>query len=307
MAEEPSTSTSLEETLTNIPKHLFLKRRDLNVAVCSWNIEGRSKITAELRRWIQAKRCADIIVIGIQEVPMGVSDGWTDRLAKILLGFDFIRVGTTYRYGLLETCHIKKIHQPYLRNVIKEKTRVNHVFSGKGAVALRFTLYSKRFLFVNCHLDHNLSSSETRTANYQAVLDSIELPLGEDQRMMSDTVTKLVDFNESLRDRSVSSPKGRNLTTSRIGRHDYIFWYGNLNYRIEAKSEDVMLAIAQERFVFNFCVQTVGGDKNGPFSDLNRWKDIPPPLERVKYFKMINLLTNIITITDTMQFSKGIN
>eukprot|EP01060_Flectonema_neradi_P007757 TRINITY_DN15469_c0_g1_i1.p1 TRINITY_DN15469_c0_g1~~TRINITY_DN15469_c0_g1_i1.p1 ORF type:complete len:829 (+),score=212.87 TRINITY_DN15469_c0_g1_i1:91-2577(+) len=248
MSEEIPTSTSLEQTLLNIPKHLFLKRRDLNVAVCSWNIEGRSKITSELKRWVQAKRCADVIVIGIQEVPLGVSDGWTDRLAKILLEFDYFRVATTYRYGLLETCHIKKVHQPFLRNVVKEKTRVNHVFSGKGALALRFTLYSKRFLFVNCHLDHNLSSSEGRKANYEAVLDAIELPLGEQQESMSDCVTKLVDFNEGGRDRAVSSPRGRNLTTSRIGRHDYIFWYGNLNYRVEAKSEDVMLAIAQERY-----------------------------------------------------------
>eukprot|EP01059_Diplonema_ambulator_P013337 TRINITY_DN23878_c0_g1_i1.p1 TRINITY_DN23878_c0_g1~~TRINITY_DN23878_c0_g1_i1.p1 ORF type:complete len:873 (+),score=250.20 TRINITY_DN23878_c0_g1_i1:41-2620(+) len=238
----------LEACLSAVPRHLYLRRDNLKVAIGTWNVQGaRQNEVSSLVKWVQGKRGADVVVLGMQEVGSSRSDGWIDRLDKELLTFDFVKVISKFKVNLVTAVYVAARHLPHVHNTDREKTRVSHAFSGKGALAIRFTMYSKRFLFINCHLDHSIKSSEKRDSNYQAVLNEIEI--GPPKHCSVDPVVNLTE-RSSFEDEIISPASGRStsIDESEIGKHDYVFWFGNLNYRVSASADEVLGLIARKKY-----------------------------------------------------------
>ena len=295
--EVASKREACEKALLQLPRHLYLSREDLNVAVCSWNVQGCGHGDAPyIARWVQAKRALDVIVLGIQETSASKGTAWADRITKELVPHDFVGVITQHKHGQLICVLALRKHARHIYNTTEAKKRVNRAFSGKGAVAVRFTLYSKRFLFLNCHFDHDLKSSERRNLNYKAVLEEIELVPGREP--CDEPTVNLTEFGdfalsqdpsvlprERSRSTSFSPVRGRSRSSapasptrsrggsssaspsssgpdsptslhppascfggSTIAKHDYIVWFGDLNYRVEGAPEEVLSLIAKRRF-----------------------------------------------------------
>ena len=309
--KDPKEHDPLARALWHLPRHLYLKRRNLALAVGSWNVQGASPSALDepVAKWAHAKRAVDVAVLGMQEVRGRTKSDWADRVTREMLSHDFVTVAARHKAGLWVAVFCKKWHANAVRNAAGDNKRVNGAFAGKGALAVRFTLYSKRFLFVNCHFDHNLKSSAKRNLNFKSVLHEIDV--GPPRNACADATALLTEQGGGSRGPVAASsppppaaasppqapsPPGSDdegggggggcdgsgsggeeeaddssderqggaggtceasagggsaapaLEQSTIGCHDYIFWFGDLNYRVSADTDDVLRCVARRRY-----------------------------------------------------------
>eukprot|EP00754_Rhynchopus_humris_P033876 Rhum_TRINITY_DN15489_c3_g10::Rhum_TRINITY_DN15489_c3_g10_i1::g.159388::m.159388 len=312
--KDPKEHDPLARALWHLPRHLYLKRRNLTLAVGSWNVQGASPSALDepVAKWAHAKRAVDVAVLGMQEVRGRTKGDWADRVTREMLSHDFVTVAARHKAGLWVAVFCKKWHADAVRNAAGDNKRVNGAFAGKGALAVRFTVYSKRFLFINCHFDHNLKSSAKRNLNFKSVLHEIDVgpprnacadatallteqgggtrgpvaaqlpppaatsspprapsppasPLGSDDEGGAGCDGSGSGGEDEADDSSGDERQGSGggaacadsagggsaapaLEQSTIGCHDYIFWFGDLNYRVSADTDDVLRCVARRRW-----------------------------------------------------------
>eukprot|EP01035_Chromulina_nebulosa_P024014 gene24014-31187_t len=98
------------------------------------------------------------------------------------------------------------------------------IMGNKGAVVSRFTLFDTSMCFVNAHFHSDKDSVSVRNADFHAIMDntvlisSTEIPLKLSD-VESSNLLSLVDIGEPPDALSISD-------------HDYVFFMGDLNYRI---------------------------------------------------------------------------
>ena len=73
----------------------------------------------------------------------------------------------------------------------------------KGAVSIRFNLMGSSICLVNCHLTPHDNNLQKRINDYYSIIDS--------QTFQSEKISSILD-------------------------HDLVFWFGDLNFRLDAKS-----------------------------------------------------------------------
>jgi hypothetical protein len=113
--------------------------------------------------------------------------------------------------GLLNTVYIKNIH---INNISKVKDSVYSVgklgAGNKGSIGIRFRLYENTFCFVTAHLAAGQKEKkvEVRNENFHTIMKNMVF---EDEE-----------------------------TTINIDEHDFIYFYGDLNYRINLDFDKVV-------------------------------------------------------------------
>ena len=168
------------------------------------------------------KKPIDIYAIGFEEMVdldakniMNASSenakGWASELSKIL-NRDEKFVLVTY-YQLVGVClyvFVKPELAPYIKDVAVDnvKTGMGGATGNKGAVAIRFRYHSTSLCFLCSHF-------------------------AAGQKNISDRNN---DFNEAVK--NIMFPMGRTMLA-----HDYVFWCGDFNYRINMCREDVQTCV----------------------------------------------------------------
>ncbi|XKL60981.1 hypothetical protein PGB90_008038 [Kerria lacca] len=160
----------------------------------------------------------DIFAIGFEEIVdlnasniMAASSEnatlWAEELQKVL-SRDYPYVLLTYvqLVGVCLFIFIRSDMVPFIKDVAVDsvKTGLGGATGNKGGVAIRFVLHSTSFCFVCSHFAAGQSQVNERNADYSEI-------------------TKKIIF-----------PMGRTLLS-----HDYIFWCGDFNYRVDM-DKDVM-------------------------------------------------------------------
>lgn len=166
----------------------------------------------------------DIFVIGFEEIVdlnasniMAASSenakAWAEELQKVL-SRDHEYVLLTYQQlvGVCLYVFMRPMYTSFLRDVAIDcvKTGLGGATGNKGAVAIRFVLYSTSFCVVCAHFAAGQSQVHERNSDYSEI-------------------TKKVAF-----------PMGRTLNS-----HDYVFWCGDFNYRVDM-DKDEMKELIQE-------------------------------------------------------------
>ncbi|XP_063773725.1 synaptojanin-2 isoform X2 [Pseudophryne corroboree] len=223
----------------------FTNFKRTRVAVGTWNVNGgkqfRSNIlsTSELTDWLldapklsgipdfQGDKCSppDIFAIGFEEM-VELNAGnivsasttnrkmWAEQIQKA--------VSRTHRYILLTfgqlvgVClfiFVRPFHMPFIRELAVDtvKTGMGGKTGNKGAVAIRFQLYSTSFCFICSHFSAGQTQVKERNEDYKEIIQKISFPLG----------------------RNVFS-------------HDYVFWCGDFNYRLDLTYEEVFYFIKRQ-------------------------------------------------------------
>eukprot|EP01064_Diplonema_japonicum_P031414 TRINITY_DN560_c0_g1_i1.p1 TRINITY_DN560_c0_g1~~TRINITY_DN560_c0_g1_i1.p1 ORF type:complete len:1054 (+),score=260.43 TRINITY_DN560_c0_g1_i1:569-3730(+) len=267
-------SRLLQRHLMQIPKNLYLRRKDLSVAVCTWNVaEAHAQRVANLEKWLQAKRGADIIAVGLQEVDMramaiatsstGKADPWLDCLSRHVIPYNFKKLAAQSLVGITLAIYVKLDLFPKIEHLsVKEVKLGTGGFTGnKGALAVSFMAGCKRFMFINSHFVPHQENCEKRNENFHSVLNSLTQHDHSFTSTTSDPCVDLVAFgtsgeanmrggNASLETGLFGSPKSGQQATvanSILGTRDYLFWFGDLNYRVDSSYEEVMQAIAHKK------------------------------------------------------------
>lgn len=135
------------------------------------------------------------------------SKAWADELQKVL-SRDQSYILVTYQQlvGVCLYIFIKPCHINFLKDVAADcvKTGLGGAAGNKGAVAIRFVLYATSFCFVCAHFAAGQTQVVERNMDYM-------------------DITKRIAF-----------PMGRTLNS-----HDYIFWCGDFNYRVDMDKEEM--------------------------------------------------------------------
>ncbi|XP_015597321.1 inositol polyphosphate 5-phosphatase K isoform X2 [Cephus cinctus] len=152
----------------------------------------------------------DMYIVGLQEVkaqPQNMvldiffEDPWTRSFREALKKHDYVKIRTQRLQGLVLSVFSLRKHLTHLRLIEAQYTRTGFggMWGNKGAVSVRLNLYGVSVCIVNTHLtphDHLLAD-------------------------------RIADYNTILKEHAFNAPD-----TPNILYHDYVFWIGDLNFRL---------------------------------------------------------------------------
>uniref|UniRef100_UPI00398F6D6B synaptojanin-2-like isoform X2 n=1 Tax=Pristiophorus japonicus TaxID=55135 RepID=UPI00398F6D6B len=209
------------------------------ISMGTWNVNGgkqfRSNMLSivELSRWLldafkqnenpkfqDNESCPpDIFAVGFQEM-VELNAGnivnasttnkkmWAEQLQKaISRTHKYIMLSSGQLVGVCLYIFVRLHHVPYIRKVAVDrvKTGMGGKAGNKGAVAVRLQFYSTTLCFICAHLTAGQSQVKERNEDYREIMQKLSFPMG----------------------RNVFS-------------HDYVFWCGDSNFRIDLPYEEVL-------------------------------------------------------------------
>ncbi|NXW78556.1 SYNJ2 protein, partial [Hirundo rustica] len=223
----------------------FTSSKRVRVATGTWNVNGgkqfRSNIlgTSELTDWLldspklsgvsefqDDDNCPpDIFAVGFEEM-VELSAGnivnasttnrkmWGEQLQKaISRTHRYIQLTSAQLVGVCLFIFVRPYHVPFIRDVAIDtvKTGMGGKAGNKGAVSIRFQFYSTSFCFICSHLTAGQTQVKERNEDYKEITQKLSFPMG--QNMFS---------------------------------HDYVFWCGDFNYRIDLTYEEVFYFLKRQ-------------------------------------------------------------
>ncbi|XP_047509184.1 synaptojanin-1 [Pieris napi] len=167
---------------------------------------------------------SDIFAIGFEEIVdlnasniMAASSdnakAWSEELEKVLCrDASYTLLSSHQLVGVCLFVFVRKDLVPHIRDVALDsvKTGLGGATGNKGAVAIRLVIYGTSICFVCAHFAAGQSQVSERNADYTEIT------------------------------RKVAFPMGRSLYS-----HDFVFWCGDFNYRIDLDKEETRLLASQ--------------------------------------------------------------
>lgn len=211
----PSTSTSSSSSWSAQPT--CKSDPGFRITVVTWNVGTAmppDDVTSLLHLGSSSDDSdgADMIAIGLQEVNSMINkrlkdalftDQWSELFMDALGPFNFVLVSTVRMQGVILLLFAKYYHLPFLRNVQTDCTRtgLGGYWGNKGGVSVRLAAFGHMLCFLNCHLPAHMDKAEQRKDNFQTILSL--------QQFQGPGAQGILD-------------------------HDLVFWFGDLNFRIES-------------------------------------------------------------------------
>ncbi|XP_041667481.1 inositol polyphosphate 5-phosphatase K [Cheilinus undulatus] len=189
------------------------ENNDFRVYIVTWNVGSAvppDDITALFGPNV-SDGSVDMFIIGLQEVNSMInkrlkdvlfSDQWSELCMDTLSPFGYVLVASQRMQGVLLLVFSKFCHLPFLRGVQTQSTRtgLGGYWGNKGGVSARMTMFGHPVCFLNCHLPAHMRNLEQRMEDFESIL--------QQQQFEGGTATGVLD-------------------------HDVVFWFGDLNFRIE--------------------------------------------------------------------------
>ncbi|XP_068460961.1 phosphatidylinositol 4,5-bisphosphate 5-phosphatase A [Clinocottus analis] len=186
---------------------------DFRLHVITWNVGSATPpddITSLLGLNVGDGN-TDMYIIGLQEVNSMINkrlkdvlftDQWSEVCMERLSLFGYVLVTSQRMQGLLLLVFAKYFHLPFLRGVQTETTRtgLGGYWGNKGGVSARMSVFGHSICFLNCHLPAHMENSGQRMEDFESIL--------QQQQFEGQTATGVLD-------------------------HDVVFWFGDLNFRID--------------------------------------------------------------------------
>ncbi|XP_064380321.1 synaptojanin-1 isoform X5 [Dromaius novaehollandiae] len=225
----------------------YAKPKKVRVCVGTWNVNGGKQFRSiafknqTLTDWLldapklagihefqdRRSKPVDIFAIGFEEM-VELNAGnivnasttnqklWAVELQKtISRDYKYVLLASEQLVGVCLFVFIRPQHAPFIRDVAVDtvKTGMGGATGNKGAVAIRMLFHTSSLCFVCSHFAAGQSQVKERNEDF------IEIA------------------------RKLSFPMGRMLFS-----HDYIFWCGDFNYRIDIPNEEVKDLIRQQNW-----------------------------------------------------------
>lgn len=203
-------------------EHVF-PDREVKIFVGTWNMNGQAP-PKELADFIfpnQVQHVPDIFAIGTQE-SFSERTEWEVTIQEVL-GPTHLLLHSHYLGTLHLTIFIRRdlIWFCSLPEDDDLSVRPGTAFRTKGAVAISFALFGSSFLFVTAHLTAHQEKVKERVSDIKRIIRSIDLPKNLPCKQRSKDVTS---------------------------NFDYVFWCGDLNFRLGEPRAAVLRWIEQTKF-----------------------------------------------------------
>ncbi|XP_039936931.2 phosphatidylinositol 4,5-bisphosphate 5-phosphatase A isoform X2 [Hirundo rustica] len=185
------------------------------ITVVTWNVGTAmppNDVTSLLHLNTGETNDVDLIAIGLQEVNSKINkrlkdalftDQWSELFMDVLSPFHFILVSTVRMQGVILLVFAKYYHLPFLQDIQTDCTRtgLGGYWGNKGGVSVRLSIFGHMVCFLNCHLPAHLEKAEQRKEDFATILHM--------QQFEGPVANGILD-------------------------HDLVFWFGDLNFRIES-------------------------------------------------------------------------
>ncbi|KAL1129891.1 hypothetical protein AAG570_012835 [Ranatra chinensis] len=196
-----------------------------NISLSDWLLDAPS--IAKKHYKSEDGSPVDIFAIGFEEIVdlnagniMAASSenakAWAEELKKVLsrdreyILLTYMQLVGVCLYLFVLPEHIKNVRDVAVDSV---KTGLGGATGNKGAVAIRFVMYTTSLCFVCAHFAAGQAQIAERNADYAEIT------------------------------RRISFPMGRTLNS-----HDYVFWCGDFNYRVDMEKDDIRELIKKKSF-----------------------------------------------------------
>ncbi|NXS29386.1 SYNJ1 protein, partial [Pomatostomus ruficeps] len=225
----------------------YAKPKKIRVCVGTWNVNGGKQFRSiafrnqTLTDWLldapklagihefqdRRSKPVDIFAIGFEEM-VELNAGnivnasttnqklWAAELQKtISRDYKYVLLASEQLVGVCLFVFIRPQHAPFIRDVAVDtvKTGMGGATGNKGAVAIRMLFHTSSLCFVCSHFAAGQSQVKERNEDFVEISRKLGFPMG---RML---------FS-----------------------HDYIFWCGDFNYRIDLPNEEVKDLIRQQNW-----------------------------------------------------------
>lgn len=185
----------------------------LNVNVMSWNLAGID-VPSDLGIMFnsQSLESIDIFTIGVQECSIFKIKDWQKHLKTLIGYYGFHEVASIEMCQMFLIVFIKKDLTPFVESVDSSYKPMGFasVIGNKGGILIHFKIMGYQMVFVNCHLAPKPYKVLERNKHAKNLVKYIKI--GE----------KYADFDILA---------------------DYLFWMGDLNYRVDYNYEEVIREI----------------------------------------------------------------
>lgn len=227
----------------------FTEQIQMSVLLGTFNVNmktAREEDKIAIQKWLQIRtsdqvsqaRYPDILFIGLQEVDMSATAVlkeqtesrifWDQTLKSILNTktdnnnnsenkLNYVLVNSRQLVGIYSALFInQKYNKPdILKEIYNSVEGVGVMGLGnKGAVGIRMEIHKTTFCFINAHLSPHKSNVERRNQNYSDIL-------------------KRMTFNDRK-----YLPEN----------HDYLFWIGDLNYRVNMEYAEAIQSVKMQDY-----------------------------------------------------------
>eukprot|EP01080_Neovahlkampfia_damariscottae_P004064 gene4064-7353_t len=217
-------SSPLAQGILKSRKNDYTDKIELKVIVGTWNVAEEIEANS-LSKWLQKDQIdADIYAIGLQEIDMSavtliksqseVSAAWDIILASSI-GIKYVKISSHQLVGLYHCIYIRKELFPSLSTIFVSKLGIGQLgFGNKGGIAIRFNLHESSFCFICAHLAAHQKNIKERNSNYHDIV------------------------KDSLFENDLYAPLF----------HDFVFFYGDLNYRVDLEYDVALSRIAKKEY-----------------------------------------------------------
>lgn len=233
------------------------------------------------------KDLPDLIVVSLQEVDMGsvalvkestdCSVAWAEAIIDALhtatdCKLNYRKMKVVQLVGLVLIVLVQVKHVDYITHIRLSLTRtgVMRVLGNKGSVAMRATIYGKRFLFIAAHFAAHKYNELQRAKDYRASLSDISFPMAprtDDESEVLRTFVKAANpaacaLNHSIRGRGAWGRLFKAMDgvpqvgeeSIALDEHDYIFFLGDLNSRLHGlEKTDIRRFVAAGEHDYLLC------------------------------------------------------
>ena len=219
-----------------------------NVNAKSFKDDGVGKGKAGLIDWLfpagVKNSCGnpggDIIAVGFQEivdlnaVNVAVdskatqrSIAWQEELSAVLAkggapaGDEYVLISEKHLVGMLICVYVRIKHAPQVKHVKTDSVGVGvmGVMGNKGGVSVRCQVYDSTMCFTCSHFAAHRENVVGRNADFHSICNKTSFAIGE----------------QAVKDSVSAGSLSQWATGGTIGLmdHDFVFWLGDLNYRID--------------------------------------------------------------------------
>uniref|UniRef100_H3AZW7 phosphatidylinositol-3,4,5-trisphosphate 5-phosphatase n=1 Tax=Latimeria chalumnae TaxID=7897 RepID=H3AZW7_LATCH len=276
-------------------KHSNLDEPDMiSLYIGTWNMGGALP-PKNIASWLQSKGLGktqdetttsipqDVYVIGSQENPLGDRE-WTEFLRaaiKSVTETDVKLVAIQSLWNIKLTVLVKVEHENRIShvNTSSVKTGIANTLGNKGAVGMSFLFNGTSFGFVNCHL----TSGTEKT--HRLALRTIRHCHVKDREMLKNaTIHVSCRRNQNYHDiiRSLLLGDKQLSAFDTTLRFTHLFWFGDLNYRLDMDVQDILNHIHKKDFETLLSVDQLNleKEKNKVFLRFNEEEINFPPTYR---------------------------
>ncbi|KNC49078.1 RhoGAP domain-containing protein [Thecamonas trahens ATCC 50062] len=218
----------------------FTDKVPFRLFVGTWNVNGK-KPGEELDPWLCAHdEPSDIYAVGFQELDLSAeafllnnttrSAPWEQHIEQALSKHgDYVLITSKQLVGILLCVYVRTEFLPYISDVQTDVAGVGvmGVMGNKGGVAIRFRFHDSRFCFVNSHLAARMGNVARRNQDHKEICRRLAFQVGGASKPSG-------AGSEADSSARVAADSGR---AYGIFDHDYLFWLGDLNYRISTLAD----------------------------------------------------------------------